>query len=78
MDEDKMKRKLQRIHIMERGLREMEADCNDPRHGTRTGYVYGCRCERCSYAESEYQAEYRRAMKERRNRSEEAVDNPKR
>lgn len=30
-----------------RYLAELEADENDRRHGTQTGYAYGCRCERC-------------------------------
>lgn len=34
---------------------------NDPLHGTPTGYYYGCRCERCKQAESDY-------LKKRRKR----------
>lgn len=30
--------------------KEMEANPNDPRHGTKAGYSYGCRCERCRAA----------------------------
>lgn len=30
-----------------RYLEEMEENPEDPRHGTLTGYAYGCRCERC-------------------------------
>lgn len=29
-------------------------------HGTRTAYVYGCRCDPCRDAEAIYSAEYKR------------------
>ena len=34
----------------ERCLAELKADSGDPRHGTMTGYTYGCRCRRCKTA----------------------------
>ena len=31
----------------ERCLKQMQEDPTDKRHGTATGYNYGCRCEKC-------------------------------
>ena len=33
-----------------KALAEMEADPSDPRHGTKAGYTYGCRCGPCTRA----------------------------
>lgn len=33
-------------------LRSLQTDPNDSRHGTNTGYVTGCRCDRCTQAHS--------------------------
>jgi hypothetical protein len=33
-------------------LAVMRADPDDHRHGTKTGYAYGCRCGRCKDAKS--------------------------
>ena len=33
-----------------KALAEMTADKRDKRHGTHTGYQYGCRCEDCKKA----------------------------
>ena len=38
--------KVYRIRRDRKAMSEMQ-DPNDPRHGTRTGYTYGCRCDRC-------------------------------
>lgn len=44
-------------------LAGMRADPRDRRHGTVTGYNYGCRCGRCRAAKHEW---YEKAYRERR------------
>lgn len=36
-------------------LRDMRANERHPHHGTKTGYGYGCRCDRCKAAAREYE-----------------------
>ena len=47
--------KLRRIR-QQRYLDEMSKDPDDPRHG-RTGYVYGCRCDKCKAGNKAYREE---------------------
>lgn len=39
-------------------LKAMLENPDDKRHGTRTGYLYGCRCEKCSGTWSDRQKDY--------------------
>lgn len=46
MTADKSREQLRRdLYLL-----EMSADPNDRRHGTITGYSYGCRCHKCMAA----------------------------
>lgn len=38
-------------------LAEMQANPDDPRHGSATGYTYGCRCEACAEARRAYEVQ---------------------
>ncbi|WP_155772111.1 hypothetical protein [Mycobacterium asiaticum] len=42
-----------RKHRAERRKRELDDNPDDPRHGTVTGYQYGCKCDRCKAANAE-------------------------
>lgn len=46
-------------------LQRFLADPGDKRHGTVTGYRYGCTCDRCKAAGSEYARAYREKERER-------------
>lgn len=74
MDDSEMRRLAQerlRDKALERRRREryvaeMAADPHDPRHGTKRGYLYGCRCKECTRANTEKNREYRKMKKEER------------
>lgn len=42
----------------ERILKQMQEDPGHEKHGTATGYTYGCRCERCCEAQAERKRKY--------------------
>lgn len=50
-----------RAKCVQKRLKEMQANENDKAHGTRTGYIYGCKCDRCKQASKEYGKENRYA-----------------
>lgn len=58
-------RYIRNREIRKECLAVMKADPDDPRHGTNTGYVYGCRCDRCKEARRLYGREYRALVKKR-------------
>lgn len=44
----------------------LQADPDDPMHGTYSGYSVGCRCERCLEAGRKYQRERYKRLAEQR------------
>lgn len=44
----------------DRILQQMQTDPGHEKHGTPTGYTYGCRCERCREAQAERKRKYAR------------------
>jgi hypothetical protein len=43
--------------------KDKSTDAEDFPHSTQTGYAYGCRCEFCKRAHSDYMSEYRRSKR---------------
>ena len=55
-----------------------KANPDDKRHGTRTGYMYGCKCERCLEAGRTYAREaYRRKCERQLEKAREAREREK-
>lgn len=54
-------------------LVRFKADPADRRHGTISGYRYGCRCDRCRKAGSDYAKDERKRRKEREQANERKV-----
>ena len=46
-----------------RALEAMQANPDDPRHGTKTGYEYGCRCDDCRADAAAAMLQYQRRAK---------------
>nr|DAE60795.1 MAG TPA: hypothetical protein [Caudoviricetes sp.] len=47
----------------EKRLEALVENPHDPKHGTPTGYSYGCRCDECRQAASEYQRDRKKMNK---------------
>lgn len=58
------KKWIQRKRQSEKLVRLL-ADPEDRKHGTTTGYSYGCRCERCKAAGARYRQEYKKRKDEK-------------
>lgn len=69
LSEDKARRKVVQYRHRKKVLAEMEADPGHPKHGTLTGYGYGCRCDRCRAAKREWYAGYKPVRRKRKERT---------
>lgn len=58
-------------------LAKLVSDSSDQRHGTYTGYMYGCRCERCKESASKYASAKRKARMASKTFLEEAAERDK-
>lgn len=52
-DEDRERKRQQRRSGILKHREELLRNPDDPRHGSKTGYDYGCRCDRCKAAKSD-------------------------
>ena len=58
-DTERRAARIYRLKCRRKALEQLLADPGDRRHGTVTGYRYGCRCDRCRAARVADQRSYR-------------------
>lgn len=55
-----LKEKAERAQRRARYKSALEASSGHPNHGKYRGYAYGCRCDKCKKAYSDYRKEHRK------------------
>ena len=58
-DTERRAARIYRLRCRAKALEQLLSDPGDRRHGTVTGYRYGCRCDRCRAARVADQRRYR-------------------
>ena len=75
-DEDIARKRQQRRSGILKHREELLRNPDDPRHGSKTGYDYGCRCDRCKAAKSDAYVKLARASVEAWVRRHERIPVP--